>query len=57
MTLFTSCREEVFSDTELPGIVVSKSSVLMAKEKEPQRRWVLLVFPPPLGFLGFAGSA
>jgi hypothetical protein len=30
-------------------------SVLMAKEKEPQR-WVLLTFPP-LEFLGFAGSA
>jgi hypothetical protein len=37
------------------GSHFSLESVLMVKEKEPQR-WVLLLFPP-LEFLGFAGSA
>ena len=55
MPLFTQlCLEEVFSETELPEVVILES-VLMVKEKEPQR-WVLLMFPP-LEFLGFAGSA
>jgi hypothetical protein len=54
LRLFTNCQEEVFSETQLPRGVILES-VLMAKEKEPQR-WVLLMFPP-LEFLGFAGSA
>ena len=49
-----NCLEEVFWETQLPRVVVLES-VMMAKEKEPQR-WVLLMFPP-LEFLGFAGSA
>jgi hypothetical protein len=43
-----------FSETELPGVVVSEI-VLMVKEKEPQR-WKLQK-NPTLEFLGFAGSA
>jgi hypothetical protein len=49
-----SCREGVFSETQLPRVVVLES-VLMAKEKEPQR-WERQKYPP-LEFLGFAGSA
>jgi hypothetical protein len=52
--LFTKCLEEVFSDTELPGVVILES-VLMVIEKELQR-WEYQK-DPPLEFLGFAGSA
>ena len=55
MPLFTQlCLEEVFSETELPEVVILES-VLMVKEKEPQR-WEHQK-SPPLEFLGFAGSA
>lgn len=55
LPLFTEMpRREVFSETQLPEGVVLKS-VLMAKEKEPQR-WEHQK-NPPLEFLGFVGSA
>ena len=54
MPLFTNCLEEIFSETELPGVVILES-VLMVKEKEPQR-WEHQK-NPPLEVLGFAGSA
>jgi hypothetical protein len=49
-----TCLEEIFSETELPGVVILES-VLMVKEKEPQR-WEHQK-NPTLEFLGFAGSA
>ncbi len=49
-----NCREEVFSETELPGVVILES-VLMVKETEPQR-WEHQN-NPPLGFIGLTGSA
>ena len=57
MPLFTNCLnclEEIFSETELPMVVILES-VLMVKEKEPQRREHQK--NPTLEFLGFAGSA
>jgi hypothetical protein len=46
--------EEVFSETELPEVVILEI-VLLVKEKEPQR-WEHQK-NPTLEFLGFAGSA